>query len=94
MKWNHTTESPVVDAWLAQGAGRFGGRVQGLVNETLLAAAEGRLADPAPLLARIAELERHNAQLVALLQQSLAARPPSPAPDPAPPAGRGLTFTR
>lgn len=73
MKWNHTTESPLVDAWLARQAGRFGGKLQPIVNELLLAVAEGRLADPAPLAAKIAELERQNAQLYALLQRAVGA---------------------
>jgi len=99
MKWNHTTESPLVDAWLAQRAGRFGGRLQPLVNELLLAVAEGRLDDPTPLAARIVDLERHNAQLYALLQRAMgdgrtAGTPPAPEPRQATGEGRGLTFTK
>jgi hypothetical protein len=73
MKWNHTTDSPVAEAWLAQQAGRFGGKLQPLVNELLLAVAEGRMADPAPLAARVAELERQNTQLYVLLQRAMGA---------------------
>jgi hypothetical protein len=98
MKWNHTTESPLVDAWLMQQAERFGDRLQPVVNELLLAVAEGRLVDPAPLAAQVAELERQNAQLYTLLQQAVGATRAGDAPPAAPPAqaagSRGLNFTK
>lgn len=95
MKWNHTTESPLVAAWLVQQAERYGGRVQPLVNELLLAVAEGRLVDPAPLAATIAQLERQNAQLYELLQRAISPGAPSTprTGEPKPPASGGLTFT-
>lgn len=95
MKWNHTTDSPLVDTWLTQQAERFGGRMQPLVNELLLAVAEGRLADPTPLAAQVAELERQNAQLYALLQRAMgqARAGDGPAAPALAAGGRGLNFT-
>jgi hypothetical protein len=92
MKWNHTTDSPLVDTWLACQAERFGGRLQPIVNELLLAVAEGRLADPAPLTARITELERQNAQLYALLQRAVGAAEAGGRRQEA--GGQGLQFTK
>ncbi|NTV64736.1 MAG: hypothetical protein HGA65_14555 [Oscillochloris sp.] len=101
MKWNHTTESPLVDAWLAQQAGRFGGKVQPVVNEVLLGVAEGRLVDPVTLMARVAELERQNAQLYGLLQRVLGQAQPASVATQADfgelsraACGRGLNFTK
>lgn len=95
-KWQHTVESTVVERWLAQQLDETGDKVQVLVNSLLLAVAQGRLVDPAPLRAKIEALEAQVRQqqdlLVQVIRPGATIRPSdppsseSPSGGPAPPA--------
>lgn len=92
-KWLHTVDNTIVDEWLDRALQDRSSKIQPFVNEILLAVAQGRLVDPAPLQAQIQLLQEQIRQQQGLILEAVRAgtlpadRLPSPGTPPAAPSG-------